>query len=338
MKNDKLLIFMIIMTILMPLVIEVNTAEAVQGEPFSDLADHWSRDFVLKLTEKDIFTGYADGTFKPNNNITVAEFIKIVTGVIELEMSTAEGPWYQMYVDTARNAGLVVTGEFSGTDFNRPITRGEMARIIARTLGEVQEDGEANTTFSDSIQTPTEFRGYINIISELNIINGYSDGSFGYKRNMTRGEAATIISRLLRVRSGETLPIAGAIEGFIEPELSVVPNVRFGVGGDIFSIQIVNIDEYTDEYLFKAECISFPELNQRNAFNGRGVYKEDMTVWRDRQFVKGWGRKIIDVPMVGFDFKNGQEITYRITIKKGNQEKHYYRTGTVEDYGFGFYE
>ncbi|GAB6086198.1 S-layer homology domain-containing protein [Alkaliphilus crotonatoxidans] len=332
MKHKEFIIVLLITILMVP---AAATVEAAQQNSFRDLTNHWSREFVLKLTEKGIFEGYADGTFKPNNNITVAEFITIVTQVMELEMVPDDGPWYQMYINAALNASLVVPGEFSSTDFNRPITRGEMARMIARGLELAPIEG--NTHYSDSIQTPVKYRGYINAITELNIVNGYADGSFGYDRNMTRGEAATIISRMLQVQAGEVLPVAGAIEGFVEPELSVEPNVMFRGGGDVFSIQIANIDEYTDEYLFKAECISFPELNYWEAFDGKGVYKQDMTVWRDRTFIKGWSNKIIHVPMAGFNFKNGQEITYRITIQKRGQEKHYYITGVIEDYGFGYF-
>lgn len=333
MKHKEFIIVLLITILMVP---AAATVEAAQQNSFRDLTNHWSREFVLKLTEKGIFEGYADGTFKPNNNITVAEFITIVTQVMELEMVPVDGPWYQMYINAAQNASLVAPGEFSSTDFNRPITRGEMARMIARGLELAPIEG--NTHYSDSIQTPVKYRGYINAITELNIVNGYADGSFGYDRNMTRGEAATIISRMLQVQAGEVLPVAGAIEGFVEPELIVFDNVNFRDGGYIFSIRIENIDEYTDEYLFKAECISFPELNQRDAFDGRGVYKLDMTNWRDKYTVKRWGKRVTDIPVAGYGFKVGQEITYRVTIQKGGQEKHYYRTGIIEDYGFGLFD
>ena len=50
----------------------VNTANAFQ---FPDVAkDHWASEQIEILTDKGVIVGYPDGTFKPDDNVTRAEF------------------------------------------------------------------------------------------------------------------------------------------------------------------------------------------------------------------------------------------------------------------------
>lgn len=333
-KNRLSFIFILLMTILSTA--NISYGNSAQNKGFVDLDNHWSRDYVLPLTAKGIIEGYSDRTFKPNNNITVAEFIKVVTVAMELDPDSSEGPWYQMFINCAQDQGLIQNNEFTEEDYSRPITRGEIARIAARAVNKLPIEG--NTNYKDSIETPTAYRGYINAVSQLNIMEGYPNGTFGYQSNGTRAETAVIINRMLRVKAGETLRPSDMNEGFVEPILVVVKNEGFHKSGGVFWIEIINIENYTDEYQFKAECISFPALNQRNAFDGKGVYKLDRTVWKDKELVKRWSNKIIDAPIAGYEYQEGQEVTFRITIKKGNVEKQYYRTGVITSYGLGLYD
>src|SRR5690554_4336176 len=56
--------------------IKDNITEVVQGliNKFHDMKNHWAVEWVAKLEELGIISGYGDGTFRPNDNITVAEF------------------------------------------------------------------------------------------------------------------------------------------------------------------------------------------------------------------------------------------------------------------------
>ena len=50
---------------------------------FSDLEDHWSKQFMEKLVEKGVMAGYADGTIKPDRTVTAAELpIGILCSII----------------------------------------------------------------------------------------------------------------------------------------------------------------------------------------------------------------------------------------------------------------
>lgn len=51
-------------------------------DKFSDIADHWARDYINKAAEATIINGYSDGTFRPNQNITRAQAMAIFNRVL----------------------------------------------------------------------------------------------------------------------------------------------------------------------------------------------------------------------------------------------------------------
>jgi uncharacterized lipoprotein YddW (UPF0748 family) len=46
--------------------------------PFSDIQNHWARLFIEALTQRGIVTGFPNGTFRPNNSMTRAEFAAVI--------------------------------------------------------------------------------------------------------------------------------------------------------------------------------------------------------------------------------------------------------------------
>lgn len=102
----------------------------------------WAYDAIASATKKG-FVGGNNGSFNPKNSITRAEFIKIITSILGLDIKTGkvinftdvkEGDWFYPYVNAAYKAGIV---KGSGSRFNpgEKITREQMAAIIIRALG-----------------------------------------------------------------------------------------------------------------------------------------------------------------------------------------------------------
>ena len=44
----------------------------------SDIGGHWAQGTIIQWTSKGYISGYEDGTFKPDNSITRAEFVRLV--------------------------------------------------------------------------------------------------------------------------------------------------------------------------------------------------------------------------------------------------------------------
>lgn len=94
----------------------------------------WYSQYVCLAKEKNIISGYLDGSFDPNKSINVVETLKIgLKTFVSLFAKASDGsvygqPWYQMYLNYAENSGLMVNGWKD--DISKEITRGEMAEFI----------------------------------------------------------------------------------------------------------------------------------------------------------------------------------------------------------------
>lgn len=98
---------------------------------FSDVAaDQWYTPYVCFGKELDIVSGYADGTFKPSQNLNLVEMLKItleVFGYKYLEKSV----WYEDIVNEAAERNFIPLNFETFTD---DVDRGQMADVIARVL------------------------------------------------------------------------------------------------------------------------------------------------------------------------------------------------------------
>ena len=112
-----------------------------QTNDYTDVpADAWYNNAVSTLTNAGIIDGYEDGTFKPNGNITRAEFATIAVRFFEATydgedlFSDIAGHWAQDYINEAANAGIV-DGYPDGTfGPQKLITRAEAMTMVNRTI------------------------------------------------------------------------------------------------------------------------------------------------------------------------------------------------------------
>ncbi|OPX84341.1 MAG: Endoglucanase precursor [Pelotomaculum sp. PtaB.Bin104] len=179
---------------------------------FEDVRDsHWAAEVIKQMCKKGIVNGYPDGTFKPENNITRAEFAKIIVEAMKLDQENPSipsftdikrGDWYYGYVEAAAKSDLVKgfeTGEFRP---NERINREQIAAVLVRALGkeaEARAHQDEETIFTDDQSISPWARGYINVAvqDEAALIVGYPDRTFKPLNKATRAEACTLISRFL---------------------------------------------------------------------------------------------------------------------------------------------
>lgn len=97
---------------------------------FSDVpSGAWYHDYSCKAKTEGIIQGYEGNLFKANNNVIVAEALKIALEAFSFDAQSVAGPWYQKYWDYAKNNTLLLS---EWNDPAREITRGEMAELIYR--------------------------------------------------------------------------------------------------------------------------------------------------------------------------------------------------------------
>lgn len=75
---------------------------------FKDLpADHWATGYINLAVSQGIIKGYPDGTFKPNNNVKVAEALTVYVQGLKISVpASTNGQWYHPYLLEANKAGL----------------------------------------------------------------------------------------------------------------------------------------------------------------------------------------------------------------------------------------
>ena len=158
-----------------------------------------------KLNTSDHFAyvqGYPNGTVKPAGNITRAETAAILfrlmdEGSRKTYYSTksgfrdvATGSWYNTYVATLNNAGVITDSSNGYFRPNEAITRAELAAMLANFT---ETAGAAN--YFNDVSASYWAANAIAICAKLGWITGYPDGSFRPDRNVTRAELMAMINR-----------------------------------------------------------------------------------------------------------------------------------------------
>ncbi len=113
-------------------------ASDAQGNPFTDVAKgSWYYSWVSRAYAAKLINGKSATRFAPNDNISLAEALKLAAcvrqlltdGAVTLQNS-ASGPWYMSYVDFLKENKVLGIEIGKATDYQRKITRAEMVRIF----------------------------------------------------------------------------------------------------------------------------------------------------------------------------------------------------------------
>ncbi|OAB34019.1 cadherin-like beta sandwich domain-containing protein [Paenibacillus glacialis] len=172
---------------------------------FSDIAGHWAQASIKQAVNSGIVKGYANGTFKPNNTVTRAEFAVMLMNALKPQGNGAEltftdkaeiGTWAQKAVAQGVQVGII-NGYSNGTfGPNAEVTRAEMAVMIAIALGQ-SVGTNASTGFADDKDIPAWAKGSIAYVKQAGIVNGKGDNRFVPQDSATRAEAVTVLLNML---------------------------------------------------------------------------------------------------------------------------------------------
>ncbi|MEG0181476.1 MAG: N-acetylmuramoyl-L-alanine amidase [Peptostreptococcaceae bacterium] len=172
----------------------------VKIEGFTDTNNHWAKSQIKDFVLKGYINGYSNGTFKPDESITRAEFIKLVNRTFNYTSKGSNSfkdvksdQWYYDEVLIAINHGYI--NGYSDNTFkpNEKISREEVAKIIA-TITNKKGDGVLN--FKDSKSISDWAKQYVDAVSDNSLMGGYDGNLFKAKASITRAESVTTLSRI----------------------------------------------------------------------------------------------------------------------------------------------
>lgn len=171
--------------------------------PFADVPENfWGYNAIKKLYFKNIISGKSSSQFCPGDRITRAEFAKLITESAGLKgdritltfTDVPEKGWYYSYIKAAVENGIILGKSEEIFAPDEYITRQDAAVMISRIFKENQEI--TNQKFSDDGEISDYAKDAVYILRNKGIING-ANGRFNPLNNLTRAEAAQIISNLL---------------------------------------------------------------------------------------------------------------------------------------------
>lgn len=172
----------------------------------------WAVDAIEILASKDILAGSIDGSFHPEAQVTRAEFVSMLVRALELKADPnaasavsfsdiPAGSWYEAAVKIATSRGLI-SGYSDGIFApDRPMTRGEMAVVLAKALevlGHSAGTAGELAGFADQARIPAWASGAVAKVTDLGIMKGKARNRFEAELPTTRAEAAVVVYRIFK--------------------------------------------------------------------------------------------------------------------------------------------
>jgi hypothetical protein len=168
-----------------------------------DINIPWAKSAITDMVQSGVITGYKDNTFKPNNQISRAEFVTLVNKAFSKYNENADAKfsdvwtyqWFYHQVASAKNAGYI-TGYPNNTFApNKSITRAEAAVMIARLLQIKNAKIDGANKFTDMNKMYPWAIGSISALSQNGVMSGYTDHTFKPARYITRAEAVVMLMK-----------------------------------------------------------------------------------------------------------------------------------------------
>ena len=180
------------------------------SDPFSDINGfEWANESIKTLSARGVVNGFPDGSFKPGDIITRAQFAKLLVSAFSLEVKdggaefsdVSPEDWFYEVVTIAAGNGIVNGNEDGAFMPNSEISRQDMAVMVYRTANAVGLSLEKYTMpsdFSDMEQVSEYARESVIKVKQARIMNGMDDNMFVPMGVANRAMAAKVVFELMR--------------------------------------------------------------------------------------------------------------------------------------------
>lgn len=262
---------------------------------FSDIDGHWGKEAIEISASAGLINGDGDGTFRPDDCITRAEAVKIISCCFDqnIDMNNTGGmthwvaPYYNYALDNylepdtenvvVSDTSALHAGEITDENADYPIARWEIAYLIWHAANNFIE---ATQNIDLSYNDKDELTEHLpqNVLSDVacaahpqfGLFKGDENNNFNGMSNTTRAEAATLLARALgynpnKQPSSETDNTTPAEPSFSETDNTAPAEHSFAVvtmeSGETFKIELM--PEYAPETV-----ANFTELVKSGFYNG----------------------------------------------------------------------
>jgi uncharacterized protein (UPF0212 family) len=178
----------------------------------ADYSGHWAEDTIQEWFDNDKLKGYEDGSFRPDVQITRAEFMTMVNNAFEYtekaDINFADvdsGDWFYPEVQKAVKAGYLLGYEDNTARPGNKISRQEAALIIAR-IKDLSNSATGANKFYDVNDIASWAKGGVGAVADAKFMIGYEDNTFRPLRYISRAETLVTIDRVYEEEAPVEIP------------------------------------------------------------------------------------------------------------------------------------
>lgn len=176
----------------------VNAESAVANS--DELSGHWAEQTLRSWISEGLLQGYEDGTYKPDNAITRAQFVSLMNRVFSITDDTdvlfkdvAASHWAYAQIANAVQNGYVKGYADNSFKPERDVTRQEAAVMVANYLKLKQENTASIHTFHDASSISDWSADAIAALVDQQIMKGLDNGNFAPTASLSRAQAVTLL-------------------------------------------------------------------------------------------------------------------------------------------------
>jgi len=214
-KIAACMLFILILTATVYASIPYNPNPSTSKIKFMDVSDkHWAKSTIYKLAGQSakVISGYPDGTFKPDANMTRAEFVTVLIRTLgysvseEVYSTYKDVPlkhWASKYIGIAQQRGIIETTDYGGSfKPDEMINRFEACKMLINSYSRaklVVNDSSVTMypVFKDAQKLDQKNKKIVQILYKRGILAGYEDNTAGINKYATRAELAAFILRFI---------------------------------------------------------------------------------------------------------------------------------------------
>ena len=200
-------------------------AAPASAATFPDIENHWAASYIEEMTQLGLFTGYEDGTFKPDRALTAAEAITLCARVAtqaygldrytiadmqmewQQELNVALGSTLSWFYDEAAIAlevGILSWDDLSqraqAGAFNAPLQKELFSVYLVRAMG-LEDLAQSLSTytlyFADTDSITKNYQPYVYLLSSYGVLTGDENNNFNPASAINRAISSTMLSRVL---------------------------------------------------------------------------------------------------------------------------------------------
>lgn len=177
----------------------ISTSTSVYSA--TDISGHWAENVLAKWSSEGLISGFPDGTLRPDDTVTRAQFVLMIQNIFHLLPSevndfydVVETDWFYNAVKSSVSNGIASgfpDGSFLPED---TVTRAQAAVFGANSIG--GELGGSVGLYIDAEDIPHWCVDYVGMMTKKGYLSGMPDGSFDAEAPLTCAQAVSFLDRI----------------------------------------------------------------------------------------------------------------------------------------------